>query len=182
MKSEARRRAEKELDDLVKKIRQEPGFERLLLPPSEEQFMKAADPDPVVVVDVSDLRCDAFVVTRDGIRLLELPKITLDGVQGKARQIQRDSVSLGSTLPWLWDVLASPVLEALDFTSPPSSADSREPHMWRIPVGPLNFLPVHAAGYHGKQTGETALDRVISSYGSSIKSLLAARPTMGSCS
>ena len=36
-------------------------------------------------------------------------------------------------------------------------------------------MPIHAAGYHDRGTGETVLDRVMSSYSLSIKALIQAR-------
>ena len=41
--------------------------------------------------------------------------------------------------------------------------------------GLLNILPIHASGYHNSTPPQSALDRVISSYASSLKSLAYAR-------
>ena len=49
------------------------------------------------------------------------------------------------------------------------------PRVWWIGSGLLNILPIHAAGYHDSTPPETALDRVISSYASTVKSLSYAR-------
>ncbi|KAK1991226.1 TPR domain-containing protein [Colletotrichum falcatum] len=50
------------------------------------------------------------------------------------------------------------------------SADSW-PRVWWIPTGPLSRFPLHAAGYHTQPGNKSALDRVISSYSSSIKAV-----------
>ncbi|KAK7597610.1 hypothetical protein V3481_004190 [Fusarium oxysporum f. sp. vasinfectum] len=76
-------------------------------------------------------------------------------------------------LEWLWDCVASPVLNALGFEKPPSERDW--PHVWWIMTGLLNKFPIHAAGYHSKGSSETVVDRVISSYHSSIRSIIHGR-------
>ncbi|KXJ84807.1 CHAT domain-domain-containing protein [Microdochium bolleyi] len=77
------------------------------------------------------------------------------------------------TLGWLWDAIVCPVLNALGFTGPPS--DSRWPHVWWVPTGTLTRFPLHAAGHHLRRTGETAVDRVVSSYASSVKAIIHSR-------
>lgn len=47
--------------------------------------------------------------------------------------------------------------------------------MWWIPTGPLSKFPLHAAGYHSLRSAETVLDRVMSSYASSIKAIIHGR-------
>uniref|UniRef100_A0A0D2Y6C8 CHAT domain-containing protein n=2 Tax=Fusarium oxysporum TaxID=5507 RepID=A0A0D2Y6C8_FUSOF len=85
------------------------------------------------------------------------------------------SGDLGSShaLAWLWDGIAEPILSALGITEPP--ADDDWPHVWWIPTGLLTRFPLHAAGRHGGSSFETVLDRVLSSYGSSVKAIIHAR-------
>ena len=47
--------------------------------------------------------------------------------------------------------------------------------MWWVGSGLLNILPIHASGYHDSTPPQTALDRVISSYAPTVKSLSYAR-------
>ncbi|KAL8393903.1 hypothetical protein RB595_003601 [Gaeumannomyces hyphopodioides] len=173
--SRSRRQAEREFEALLTRIRSEKGFDRFLLPFTAKQMMEAADPSPAVVVNVSWARCDAFIVKKDGIKVLELPLLRLKDVQTRREWLQEKPQSLPSTLEWLWDVLVRPVLDDLGFSRPLAPDDSAWPHMWWIPVGPLNSLPLHAAGYHTRHSGETALDRVMSSYSSSLRSLISGR-------
>lgn len=56
----------------------------------------------------------------------------------------------------------------------PEQAWSR---MWWILTGSLSRLPIHAAGRYLTNPAETVLDRVISSYSTSIKGLIYARET-----
>lgn len=43
--------------------------------------MAAADPDPMIIINLSPFRCDAFLIERDRIRVLELPALKLKDVQ-----------------------------------------------------------------------------------------------------
>ena len=77
-------------------------------------------------------------------------------------------------LEWLWDVAVSPVLDELGFTQMPSDGEAW-PRVWWVGSGLLNILPIHASGYHDSSRLKTALDRVISSYAPTVKSLSYAR-------
>jgi hypothetical protein len=66
-----------------------------------------------------------------------------------------------------------PFLDALGFTEPPS--ENEWPHVWWIPTGPLSKFPLHAAGRHTEGASKTVLDRVISSYSSSVKAIIHGR-------
>ena len=81
---------------------------------------------------------------------------------------------LNAVLEWLWDVAVKPVLNELGFTQMPSHGETW-PRVWWVGSGLLSILPIHAAGYHDSTPPETALDRVISSYASTVKSLSYAR-------
>ncbi|KAF2623329.1 hypothetical protein BU25DRAFT_478129, partial [Macroventuria anomochaeta] len=80
-------------------------------------------------------------------------------------------------LEWLWDVAASPILDALGLKQTPSN--DNWPHIWWIPTGQLSQLPFHAAGRHSKSSTDTVLDRAMSSYSSSIKALVCGRRNQG---
>ncbi|RFN54539.1 putative tpr domain-containing protein [Fusarium flagelliforme] len=125
------------LESLIKEIRSLPGFDRFLLPPTEEDIKAAASHGPIVVLNASQYRCTALVV-----------------------------------LGWLWDTIASPVLEFLGMHE---SSTDHWPRIWWIPVGILSKFPIHGAGYHVSGLGCTVLDRVISSYSSSIKAMIHSR-------
>lgn len=53
----------REWDSLVEQVRTLPGFGDFLRPPPVERLRQAAAGGPVVVVNVSDLRCDALFIT-----------------------------------------------------------------------------------------------------------------------
>lgn len=67
-----------EWDDLVEQVRALPDFEDFLRPPRLESLLPAAKHGPVVIVNVSRWRCDALVVTLDGVTPVPLERLTLD--------------------------------------------------------------------------------------------------------
>jgi hypothetical protein len=177
--SQARRRreADQKFSELITGIRALPGFHNFLLPPTPDELMAAADPDPIIVINLSSYRCDAFLIEYNRIRVLELPGLTLEEVENQARDLRSSrrvaSFYLTLMLEWLWDAVCRPSLEALGFKTPIS--DTSLPHVWWISAGLLSQLPLHAAGRHAMGSRETVLDRVMSSYASSIKALIYGR-------
>jgi tetratricopeptide (TPR) repeat protein len=162
---------DKAFDELLANIRSRPDFASFLLPPSKEKMMGAAsNGGPIIVINVSKYRSDAILVERDQIRALALPDLRSHDVANKTL-----SGNLGAphVLAWLWDVIAKPVLGALGYTSCPPAKSW--PRVWWIPIGPLSRFPLHAAGRHGQGPGEAVIDRVMSSYSSSINALIRGR-------
>lgn len=173
-KLETRRSQEtdQKFNEVIARIRELPNFERFLLPPTADETKAAASNGPIVVINVSSYRCDAFLITHSDIRVLNLPNLRESEVNEHATMLNSVGVT-SSLLEWLWDVIARPVLEALDFQQSPLGDDW--PHLWWIPTGALTQFPIHAAGYHFRGSLETVLDRVSSSYSSSVKALIYGR-------
>jgi len=174
---------------LLSRIRATTGFERFLEPPTLEDLLPAAASGAVVTVNVSDLRCDALVLTTDRVQVVPLPDLHTEELHtrvntflealdivgtGDLAQSMGAQAALRRTLAWLWDVLAEPVLDELGHTATPT-VGSPWPRMWWSPTGLLNFLPLHAAGRYQAQDGHAVLDRVVSSYAPTIRALLHAR-------
>ncbi|KAI8956048.1 CHAT domain-containing protein [Xylaria longipes] len=161
---------DKEFDQLLVNIRSQPDFATFLLPRSREEMMQAAvNGGPIIVINVSKYRSDAILVERDQIRTVPLPRLRSHDVGNKTLS---GEIGAPHTLVWLWDVIAKPVLDALGYTSRPSRG---WPRVWWIPTGPLSRFPLHAAGSHEQGPGEAVIDRVMSSYSSSIKALIRGR-------
>ena len=144
-----------------------------LLSSAVDELMAAADPDSIIVINLSPYRCDAFLIQRDRIRLLELPDLNLEEVQKRVQLLQSSRPDLVPLLEWFWDVVARPSLDALGFTK--TVSDDEFSRVWWIPTGLLSQLPLHAAGRHQQGSTETVLDRVMSSYASSVKALVYGR-------
>jgi tetratricopeptide (TPR) repeat protein len=170
-----RREAEKRFNDLVIDIRNLPELHDFLLPPTMDELMTAAAPGPIAVINLSRYRCDAFVIEAHRIQVVPLPNLSLESVEQRIPQIKL-GLCTPSILEWLWDVVAGPILEALSFHP---RHDGRWPHVWWIPCGALNLFPLHAAGYHFDGSNRTVLDTAMSSYSSSIKTLIRGRQRSG---
>lgn len=196
----------REWDDLIEQVRGLDGFRDFLRPPPLEALLPAAAGGPVVVVNVSQWRCDALVLTADGLRLIALPDLDMGTVRDraasylealggsatpsgtapdperkgfraamnevKARHQARDDV-VRSTMEWLWDAVAEPVLTELRLDGP-AAPGKQPPRLWWCPTGVLSLLPLHGAGHHDG-SGRTVVERVISSYTPTLRALLEAR-------
>ncbi|KAG5804799.1 hypothetical protein H9Q74_002634 [Fusarium xylarioides] len=165
-----RHEAGDEFESLIGEIRQQAGFETFLLPPSEPEIKSAAERGPIAIINTSMLRCDAILVESHQITSVPL---TAFNRREMIEYVKNGTFRSDEALQWLWDCVASPVLNALGFDTPPSEEDW--PHVWWIMTGLLNKFPVHAAGHHSNGTSETVIDRVISSYHGSIQSIIRGR-------
>lgn len=189
--AQVRRRlnAEEEFSRLLDLIRSKPGFENFLLPPTTAEMRAAADPDPIVVVNMSPYRCGAVLVQRNEIRAVELSlevylNMALQAARLQGAGSQASASEITPVLKWLWDTVARPSLNGLGIQGPVQRSDDGTttdwPHVWWILSGSLTQLPIHAAGlYHsdrpGSVDGESVLDRTMSSYALSIKALIYGR-------
>ncbi|KAF2185509.1 hypothetical protein K469DRAFT_665117 [Zopfia rhizophila CBS 207.26] len=162
---------DQKFNKVIAKIRDQFGFRNFLLPPTSDELMAAADQGPIIIINVSSYRCDAFLIKKNRITVLPLPDLKEKELKTKVSQ---QSVGSAQTLQWLWDVAAGPVLDALGYQCPPPD-NKNLPRVWWITTGVLSHFPIHAAGYHAKGSTKTVLDRVMSSYSSSIKALVYGR-------
>ena len=164
------------------------GLERFLLGPSELELKTLAENGSIVVINVSEVRSDAILIDKKSIRSLQLRLLTHSALiehanrfmsavlhsRTSTRQNANANSQLKQVLEWLWDVAVGPTLDELGFTQTPSD-EERWPRVWWVSSGLFNILPIHAAGYHDEGSNRTAIDRVISSYSPTIKSLAYAR-------
>lgn len=174
-----------EFHELVYRIRRETPLKRFLQPPTVEELTAEAQDGPIVVVNTSTRRCDALLLTRTGIDVVRLPGLSIEELSRRIRSFQGSlamaghpalggsaQAAMARTLEWLWDAVAEPVLTRLTelglLAEPGTGGDL--PRMWWVPTGQLGFLPLHAAGYHGVD-GRSVLDRVVSSYAPTVRSL-----------
>lgn len=150
---------------LSTRIRSMPGFDRFLLPPTTTQLTAEVRSGPIVLVNVSQYRCDALILTESGVAVRPLPKLELPAVYERLGELRAAIDAMANSgaqqtmrdvLGWLWDTVTGPVLGQLD-----PIVD----RLWWVPCGPLAYFPLHA----------TVLDRVVSSYTPTIRALAHAR-------
>lgn len=177
-------------EEILVRIREMPGYSSFLRAPRFDDLRAAAQQGPVVLVNVSSYRCDALVVTADGIQVIPLPRLTeadvtrhasdfltaleamhqADATPAKLRA-GRDTVT--ATLRWLWEGIVMPIMPSV--LEACTSEPGHRPRVWWCPTGPLTFLPLHAAGMHDSDGGESTLSYVASSYTLSLLMLQRAR-------
>ncbi|EWC46107.1 hypothetical protein DRE_04681 [Drechslerella stenobrocha 248] len=170
------------LNKTIDEIRSLPEFENFLRPAQADEMMAAASHGPIVFVNVCVL-CHAFIIERNAIRSIPLPDLLEHDIDEKAKLLRsirssyknsaEDIEQMFGILAWLWDAAVHPILNALGFLTTPENGEL--PRIWWIPTGKLSFLPLHAAGHHSASSTESALDKVVSSYSSSIQALLYSR-------
>ncbi|QIP86805.1 CHAT domain-containing protein [Streptomyces sp. Tu 2975] len=191
---ETRMRLARRWTRLRDRVRSLPGFERFLAPPAFGELAPAAAEGPVVIVNISAVRCDALLVLPGGqVDVVPLPDVDFramdrvcntylehlgdalaPGATGRVRQRARHTVH--DTLEWLWERIARPVLDRLEL---PYRSEA-PPRIWWCPTASLVSLPLHAAGRYPR----TGADRtepvglpfaVVSSYTSTLAALVDAR-------
>ena len=168
-----RRAVGAELDAVLERVRALPGLADFLRPPPVADLLALARPGPVVVLNVSELRCDALVVQQHGVRICPLTRLSAREVGRRARALTDRAPGdapaepeLVDLLAWLWDAITGPVLAELGQDMPQ--------RIWWMPTGALSFLPLHAAR---SEAAECALDRVVSSSVPTLHALAFARRT-----
>lgn len=176
-------------DTLLNQARAVPGFANFLGATPFSTLRTAAADGPVVIVNVTEPRCDALIVRESGVQPIPLRWLSLSDAHRRAESLlaalteaeQAGSgpalthlrQTLGSLLRWLWDAVAGPVLAELDGPGPH--------RVWWCPTGPLTLLPLHAAGRYGSsprwggRSRPTVPDRTISSYTTALDALIRAR-------
>lgn len=158
-------------EELLARVRELPGFENFLRRKDFVSLQAAAADGPVVMVNPTRHRCDALVVTADGVRVVELT-VTLDEMMARAGELVSSrpadlasfvnaQASLVDILAWLWDRVVEPVLTVVPGAS----------RVWWCPAGVATLFPLHVAGRHG----DSAMDRVVSSYTTTLTALVRAR-------
>ena len=157
-----RRKAADELDQIIATIRKQQGFDRFLLPPPVEELLGAASQGPIVLLNVSDIRSDALLLTSTGVEVVPLPELTPDSV---AVQVEKFMTALDlynsprladhaeqqllDVLAWLWESLARPVLDRLGDMEPDhQGVQGRGPRVWWCPSGLWHSAPARRRGPH----------------------------------
>jgi CHAT domain len=110
-----------------------------------------------------------------GFGHVALPELTMHEAIERARSLRAaldrptraSSRVVLETMSWLWDTVTGPVLDRLGHTAMPG-VETDLPRVWWLPTGPLAGLPLHAAGHHTEVDDRVVIDRVVSSYPSSM--------------
>lgn len=179
-----------EWEDLLQRTRMLPGFEDFLAPTPLHKLRDSLGDIPVILVNVSDYRCDALVITRSGdIRLAPLPLLTTTKILAwqkildfnmassrhsgfddgdirdadvRASRRVRDPArdDIATLLNQVWIAIVDPILPHLKEMGFCQGTLRRV--YWSL-TGALAFIPVHAA--RPRESSEPGLmQHVVSSY------------------
>ncbi|MEV6423497.1 CHAT domain-containing protein [Streptomyces sp. NPDC051662] len=182
----------REWEDLRSQILRLPDLNLAWNTPQYDKLRAAAADGPIVVVNTDSNRCDAIVVVPDGPPVhIPLPSLEWGELRRRAEAFEAAGISLvelrddtrlqselDTLLPWLWDVIAEPVLDTLGMDG--TGYHQTLPRLWWCPTGLLSLLPLHAAGRYDDEGGagpeRTAVPyRVISSYTPTVRALAVSR-------
>lgn len=198
--SDRRQRLTARWDELTARIRADHPHLRLFRPVrdwDDADLAATAAEGPVVLVHVPPADSapgpaapagGALVVTGRGVEAVPLPLLDAPAVTARTARFHdalarlnapgtsreealRAQDEVRSTLDWLWSAVTGPVLDRLGLGVPPEGEEP--PRVWWSPGGLLGTLPLHAAAPDG--TGPGALDRVVSSYAPTLRTLHHAR-------
>jgi tetratricopeptide (TPR) repeat protein len=122
-----RREADKEFSKIIDEIRTQPGFSHFLQPPAVDDLMNTASQGPIIVINISSFRSDAFLIQSGSIQMIELLGLTKKKLAEQVTYLQ-NKLDLSCSLEWLWHTICRPCLDALGFTEPVS--DGNGPHVW----------------------------------------------------
>ena len=166
-------------------IRELEEFKDFQKPLSAAKMKELANQGPIVVINVSELRSDAFIVTENEIKLINLPclsykelKLRIDALEklgngGRTGIVRFDNESNSTDMDpteillWLWDKAVHEIID-----SAPLQASKR---IWWIVTGIASRVPFHAAGDHTQGSTDNVNTRAVSSYISSFAALRFAR-------
>jgi len=171
-------------EQTVTEVRALPGHADFLRPAPFLSLRGAVQGGTAVIINLSDLRCDALVITASGVGSVPLPEITLKDVAAAAdtcataiSTLATETATLAGqrtarrvihdTLAWLYDTVAGPVLDM-----------TQGRRVWWCPTRALTQLPLQAAGHHVDGSRRTVLDRVVSSTIPSLGALSRALPAL----
>lgn len=175
--AQRRRAAAAELELCIQSIQDVPGQELFMAAQSIEAMQACAVGGNVVVVNVSQLRSDAIIVSPTGIRTIRLRSLSAadaeiwigkqwHGLRSECGARNKEYVEF---LKWLWEVCVKNVLDTIGCTK--SVPIEHCPRIWWIGTGLASSMPFHAAGDHSPGSTKNTFNHAISSYVPSIKAL-----------
>ncbi|KAF5721587.1 30S ribosomal S17P protein [Fusarium mundagurra] len=115
-----RREAGDEFESLTGEFRLQAGFETYLLNPSEPEIKSATERGPIVIINKTMLRWEAILV--ESHRSTSVPLADFNPRE-MIEYVKNGTFRSDEALQWLWDCVASPVLNDLGFDKPPSDED-----------------------------------------------------------
>ena len=128
-----RREAVTRLEACLHRICLESGYERLLLEPTVDELQQLASEGPIVIVNATDIECDAIIVSPSKVQAIALPEMNSSQAphffqqkleryrsidHQKRKNFERDlEADTGGAdfdqMSWLWFCCVKPILNEL---------------------------------------------------------------------
>jgi CHAT domain-containing protein len=176
-----------ELEEIEETVRSSfPVLKSFQRPLSVDDMKKLAMKAPIVEINSTVLRSDAFIVTTSGVTTIDLPHETnrkmeditntLFGLGRLVRSLPQargcTNDALRTDLKWLYENVVSRIMAELKIK--PNSSLASQRLIW-VSNGLSSFCPLHAADTFSGNRDECTAAHVISSYIPSLKALQFAR-------
>ncbi|GJN78762.1 hypothetical protein PLIIFM63780_002271 [Purpureocillium lilacinum] len=173
-----RRETLAELDRCVLEIWGFAGYERSLVSQTVAEMQQCALGGTIMVVNITDFRSHAILVSKAAVRTLNLPRLVASDAKAWLRkkwtglEVHRDERGRKNKeyleyFLWLWNVCVKLVLDAIDTDHTPDAL----PRIWWMGTGHGSSMPFRAAGVHSPDSTENTFSKAVSSYTPSIKTL-----------
>jgi CHAT domain len=172
----------------VGKIRQLSEYKKFQETLEIDDLKAQATEGPIIVVNISNIRADAIILTPRDVKavplhrnLLEAPRFSANTSTFTPNAKKRKALGArdgpGENMySWLWTSCVKPVLNELKEMGYLDTIRDQCPRVWWIGCGMATSLPFHAAGVDfGPDSFENTLSQVISSYTPTVKALAQSR-------
>ena len=177
--AEYNRKIEQGLRASVDTIRSIPGFERFQTILKIDEIMQAVKGRVIVVINVTSLRADAFIITAGSVNILELRTVTfadtITHIPNFRKRVlgtkaDRQNRLMRESLTWLWDHVVSQVFQYMQLTPP--ERNRRRPRISWICTEAMSNAPVHAAtNYRVRDGHDAALQICLPDHASTTKTI-----------
>lgn len=162
-----RRAAVEEYEACIDQIRGLSVHERFLLGPTILEMQALAVDGSIIVVNITEFRSDAIIVSSTGIRTVNLPSQTAIEARGwisrewstKPEELGEMNKEYRKYLAWLWNTCVRQILEEGEIIANPP--DGHLPRIWWIVAGLASSMPFHAAGFHQPGSIENVFSRAM---------------------
>ncbi|OIW23725.1 hypothetical protein CONLIGDRAFT_141281 [Coniochaeta ligniaria NRRL 30616] len=169
-----RQQAQTHYHNVLQEIHAKAGLRHVFKHPTIRDMMEAAGDGAIVVINFNIIRTDAFLIRRHQCSSIRLPGAEQEEIGDLLRMLKSDAGLLAFVLWAIWTRVAEPILDCLGFTGPPAPGE-KWPRVWWVMTGMFRILPIHALGDHVPDSTSSVMDRVMSSYSSSVRWLIHSR-------
>lgn len=170
-----------ELDELLREIRKQRGFEQFWKPINSDNFRHLAESGTIAVVICTESGSYAILISANSVRHLTLPGVSEEDARLNLNAFDTavkvsNHLEASRVLLWLWKTTVEPIATSLERKN--LSEGEGLPRVWWIGVGAMSRAPFHVAGNHRPDSKANTLSTMISSYTTTLDALHQAKKKM----